>query len=239
MRTFLFFILFFIASYTAAQPEVNVYADIGKNNVSEGLFIKSAVRGQYHFKKYIFQSGIQFDLISNAEKTLNGFNIDTGREFLLNNFQLNWHIFYLWTGISELLRETNFGTVLKHQWDHFEILLGTNFRTYAYTKKAIKHYEFDQESAVKIHENWNLMYAFSWNLKPFGNNWNLGISLTDVDHFNISQETNPLMYLHGIYRLTPKLDLFSEAWYKTAGAFNLNVNYFGFFIRTGILWDIE
>lgn len=239
MKALIFIIFIFGGINLLAQPEITFYNDFGKTNMSEGLFLKTAITGQYKYEKYILNSGAQFDLISNSEKVLKGFKINAGREFSIKNFPLEWHIFYLWTGISANLKESNFGTFAKHNWDHFEILLGTNFRTYAFTKQAIRHYEFDNESPLRIHENWNLMYNFSFYLKPITHYWNLGISLTDIDHFNISQETNPFMYINGKYELNQKLDLFSEIWIKTAGSFNLRIDYFGFFIRTGILWDIN
>ncbi|MCD6597395.1 MAG: hypothetical protein J7L04_06895, partial [Bacteroidales bacterium] len=120
---------------------------------------------------------------------------------------------------------------------HFIIRIGTNFKTYALNKKAISNYEIDTDTKIK--ENWNLMYSFSYYLKSFDNLWNVGISITNFDYFIINQETNPVFNLNAWYKPGTPLKLFIETWYKSSGAFNLSVNYFGFFVRTGIIWNIQ
>jgi hypothetical protein len=48
-----------------------------------------------------------------------------------------------------------------------------------------------------------------------------------------------MIYLNGIYNLNNHIQLLGEIWLKSSGAFNLSVNYFGFFARAGILWKID
>jgi hypothetical protein len=71
------------------------------------------------------------------------------------------------------------------------------------------------------------------------NIWNIGFSFTNIDYFIINQETNPVINLQGKYDVSKSLTLFLESWYKSSGAFNLSVNSFGFFFRTGVLWKIK
>jgi hypothetical protein len=83
------------------------------------------------------------------------------------------------------------------------------------------------------------MYSFNFFLKPTDEQWNVGLSVTNIDHYIINQETNPVFNLQGFYKLKSPVKLFAQAWYKTAGITNLNLNYFGFFLRTGIIWNIN
>ena len=239
MKFLLTSIFFLIGSTLLAQPGLTGYFDVGRNNLSEGLFLRSTALGHYKFEKNTLKAGMQLDLLSNSEKIITGYKVNAERELSIRSFPFSLQAFCIWTSYSELLRETNIGVALQHQRDHFKIMLGNNFRTFSYTKNAINWYSIGEDAPVKIYENWNLMYLFSYYLKPMDNHWNAGISLTNTDHFIINQETNPVMNLQGLYEISSRITLFSEAWYKTAGAFNLNVNYFGFFFRTGIVWDIQ
>ena len=233
-----FLLLFFIpGTNLIAQPQVSAYTDIGKTSVSDGLLMKIAGLAHYQFGENKVETGFQFDLKSNNKKVFSGFNIKASRNIWIKNFPIEVKGFYVWTPYSDILHETNWGLLLHVKRNHFIMKIGTNFRTFAFTQEAIKYY--DLEEGTKIHENWNLMYSFGYYLKPFENNWNIGLSITNIDHFIINQETNPIFNLRALYELSSPINLFVESWYKSAGAFNLSVNHFGFFFRTGIIWDIN
>ena len=233
-----FSVLFFMSGINLlAQPRVTAYIDLGQTSVSNGLFIKTAGLAHYKFGKNIVETGFQLDFKSNNKNTFSGYNIKASRELRIKDFPFEVQGFYIWTPFSDILRETNWGVVLNMKRDHFVMRIGTNFRTFAFTQKAINHY--DIETSSKIHENWNLIYSFGYYIKSLDNNWNIGLSVTNIDYFIINQETNPVFYLRALYTLNSPISLFAESWYKSAGAFNLSVNYFGFFFRTGILWDIN
>jgi hypothetical protein len=81
------------------------------------------------------------------------------------------------------------------------------------------------------------MYSAGFMLKPDENKWNLTFTITDFDRFIIEQETNPMANIRFDYELSEPLRVYSELWYKGSGFFNVQVNYFGIFIRAGILWE--
>ena len=220
-----------------AQPRLTAYTDFGQSSVSDGLFIKTAGLGSYQFGKYKVETGFLLDLISNNEKTISGYSIGASRELLIKNFPFEVQGFYILTPFSGIFRETNWGVVLNMKREHVVLRIGTNFRTFAFTQNAINDYDLKTNS--KIHENWNLMYSFAYYIKPLENYWNIGFSITNIDHFIINQETNPVFNLRALYEVNQPINLFVESWYKSAGAFNLSVNYFEFFFRTGIIWDIN
>ena len=240
--TIWFFSLFIMLSFNLpAQFQLIAYSDLGKNNVSQGLFIKAASIGKYEFDKNKIETGFQFDIknnIDNNNKALVSGYVRASRNLSVKNVPLEIQAFYTRNSISDILFETNWGTCLTMRKKHFETSIGTNFRTNAYKKKAIDEYGIDEHSA-KTHENFNLMYSFIYFLKPTEYSWNVGFSITNFDYFIINQETNPVLNVQGSYQISNPVRIFAQAWYKSAGAFNLNVNHFGFHFRSGVLWDIK
>jgi len=233
----LFIFCFFVSLNINSQIKVFGFSDIGENNVSNGLFLKTSGFGSYQFNKFTIKAGAQIDIISQSSNHLTGSLFSFSRKFTIKNFAFDVAAFYTYNPYSELIHETNWGLVLEKNTKHFIIKAGTNFRTYKITNKAIDLYNI--EGNTKIHENWNIMYLLQYNLKPSDNNWNVGVSITNIDYFVINQETNPVFFLQGKYKFKAPLSLFIETWYKSAGSFNISVNYFGYFIRTGLVWEIK
>jgi hypothetical protein len=220
----------------SAQPGLSAYIDAGENTVSDGLFIRSALLGHYRSGKNQLEAGVQTNLINGNNIVLSGYCINGSREFRIKNTILELNGFWLWSASSELLKETNYGCFISMKQKHFEVLLGTNFRTYSFRRKAMLEFPISEDHS-KIHENFNLMYSFSYNLKPYDSRWNAGLTLTNTDYFFINQETNPYINLHGSYNVSSPVRLFAEVWYKNAGSLNMSTNYFGFVIRGGVKWN--
>ena len=220
----------------SAQPGLTVYADAGENTISDGLYIRSALLGHYRFGKNRLETGVQSNLINGNDIVLSGYCINGAREFRIKNTFLEINGFWLWTASSGLLQETDYGCFISMKQKHFEIQTGTNFRTYSFRRKAMKEFSIGEGNS-KIHENFNLMYSFSYNLKPFDSRWNTGLTLTNTDHFLINQETNPYINVHGSYNVSSPVCLFAEVWYKNSGSLNMSTNYFGFVIRGGVKWN--
>lgn len=229
--------LFSSAIDLSAQINLEMHIDAGENYASEGLFVTTAGFGAYRFGETEIAGGCQFDLKSASGNIFSGFIIKPAREFTIKEFPFKIQGLYVYNRFSESLYEYNWGILANIERNHFIIHIGTNFRTYAITKTAMEKYGI--ESHKKIHENWNLMYLVNYNLKPSGHKWNIGLTLTNIDYFIIEQETNPVFNLNAKYKVSPPVTLFVESWHKSSGAFNLRVNHFGFFIRTGVVWEIK
>lgn len=221
-----------------AQPVLTIYSDVGKNIVSDGFLMRSAFLGNYSFGNYQLKTGIQTNLINNNSITLSGYSIDGSRSFKLGGTLFELNGFCLWTASCEIIQEFNYGGLLVMKSRHFDLQCGTNFRTYSFRNKAVRIYEIGNDE-TKIHENFNLMYSFGYNLKSIDHKWNAGLTLTNIDYFLINQETNPYVNLKGRFRISSPVCLFAEAWYKTTGATNLSSNYFGFLMRGGIVWNFK
>jgi hypothetical protein len=231
-----FSLLFLISINVMAQPGLNLYADFGSNNVSHGLFIKSAALGFYKFGKNNLETGFQADLKNYGIHGFSGYTLNASRDFTIKDMLIEIHGFYITTISSPIIRESNLGGLVKIKFNHFEMALGTNLRTFSFRQSVLTNYVIEKKSS-KIHEASNLMYSFSYNLKPTESRWNAGMTVTNFDHFTIYQETNPMINLHGSYKINAPVSLYAQAWYKIAGASNLEVNYFGFYIKTGMIWN--
>jgi hypothetical protein len=233
----LFILLITVARMNlSAQSGLTVYADAGDYTISDGLFMRSALLGHYRSGKNQLEAGVLTNLINSNNIVLSGYCINGSREFRIKNTFLELTGFWLWTASSELLQETNYGCFISIKQKHFEMQLGTNCRTYSFRRKAMQEFPIKEDNS-KIHENFNLMYSFSYNLKPFDSRWNTGLTLTNTDHFLINQETNPYINVHGSYNVSSPVCLFAEVWYKNAGSLNMSTNYFGFVIRGGVKWN--
>lgn len=219
-----------------AQPVVLLYNDIGSNNVSEGLFVTTALYGNYKLGKTILGYGNQFNLRKHNTNFFSGAKIHIDRNFQIQSRQCKATLFYTYNLFSEIIHETNLGIALNHDSKHFSYVLGSNFRTSHLTRKAIEDYNIS--SSTKLVAKWNLMYLVGISLKPLENRWNAGFRITNIDSFIIHHDTNPMLVLNTKYRLQVPLTLYMETWYKTAGVFNISANSFGFFLRTGVLWEL-
>jgi len=231
-------ILAFSFNGIRAQINLGSYLDIGENNVSEGIFIKNAYRGSYQYEKYMVEAGMQFDLISNNPNIFSGLDIIGSREFLIGNFPFDVKGFFMLNRFSDIMYETNWGVAVEtRKPEHFLFELGTFFRTYAINSEARNEYDINKSDS-KLKENFNLMYVISAYVKPYDHYWNVGLSCTNVDYYIFSQSTNPGFNLQMKYKPKSNLTLCFDAWYRQAGVLNISANYFGYFFRGGVKWEI-
>jgi len=220
-----------------AQLEFSTYLDAGKNNVSEGFFLHTAVTGTYCIGKYSIQGGYQANLINPDSKIRSAGSMIVSRQFLLKNSAIKLEGIYMNNRFSEFVREENWAVFLEIQQKHFRIGAGTNIRVYSIPKSAFESLE--NSSNDRLSEYWNLMYFIGYNVKPVNSKWNLGVNLTNVDRFMINQETNPGFKLDARYNFPHDLTVYTEAWLQRSGAFNLIINQFGYLIRLGVLWYLN
>ncbi len=219
-----------LGNHLTAQTRGLGYVDMGSNNVSEGLTLKTAALVQYQFGRNSIEAGLQLDLKSDNSHVFSGYSLSYSRNLQVKEFPFQLQGFCIWTPYSGLLRETNWGILLSGSKNHFSLQLGNEFRSIVFTQRATELYGYSKDD--RIRENWNLVYTIEFHMKPVEYQWNIGLAVTNMDHFLMNQETNPFFRIRGQYGLGSTLDLFMDAWHKSAGAFNLSVNYFGLFIRT-------
>jgi hypothetical protein len=237
---YLLLILLILTSANGVEAQIlfKSYIDIGKNNTSGGVFIKNAYRSSYQYQKFNIDTGIQLDLLSNNPNTLTGFDIIGLREFSMRDFPFDVKGFFMLNRFSNFMHETNWGVRIEtKKFEHFIFEMGTNFKTYSINSAAREEYNIEMSDS-KLRENFNLLYLITAYLKPKDSDWNVGLSCTNVDHYIINQSTNPVFNLQMKYKLKSNLSLYMDTWYKQAGVFNINANYFGYFFRGGVIWQI-
>lgn len=219
-----------------AQFHLTAYNDLGRNNVSEGIFARAALSTGYQAGKSRVAYGNQFNLKNHNPNLFSGAYLNISRAFELKGMSWRASALFMYNLISRHIHETNWGVAVNSDTKHFRYMLGTNFRTSHLTMKVTEDYGIN--SNTKLREKWNLMYLVSYYLKTLEHRWNTGIVLTNTDNFHISQDTNPMVALKAQYRLKAPLTLFVESWYKQAGVFNISADSFGFYFRTGMQWEL-
>lgn len=231
-------LLLFVVFGANAQLSLHGYIDVGKNNASSGVFFRPAVITSYERYNFKLQSGFLWTLPSQNDNGVAAWEVCLMRSFHIKKAKFEGGMFYRHQPFSNLVREHNWGVLLGFNSKHFRMRLGNNSRTFKFTSKGINELGLTEDDDVKISEPRNLMYAFTYYVKPYEHRWNIAISITDYDHFLIQQETNPMIMGSFTHDLPHKMKIYSEVWYQSAGLLNLQVNYFGFNFRTGVLWQM-
>lgn len=236
---YLLIILFVMLAtgHSEAQLHLNTYMDGGMNNASEGFYLKSSVLGGFQFGGTRVEAGSRQNLVSTGSVFFSGLSATVSEELTIRLFDFELQGLFMYIPFSELVHESDFGILVNIERDHFRYKLGTSFRTYRITQEAVEDYDIVSDRS--LHENMNMLYLLGYNVKPAESDWNIGITLSNIDHFLISQETNPMLFLRAVYKLSLPLTVYAESWYKGAGSLNISANHFGFFFRTGIIWQSD
>ena len=230
----LFFLLILISIQIKAQYSAGVSVEGGTNYASDGFY--SDVTGEFSANIYDWQvataAGISF---SNAsENIFNVLKLDVSRDFRINKIPLTGHVFYQWRPFSEILHEHNAGFIFHYLKNKFGYQLGLNTRFFKLPNKYAASNNYDH---VSIWEPINLMYKITYH-QPLAEKWDLRASVTNFDAFLIQQETNPMLITNVTYKISPTSIMYIDMGYLQAGLMNIRVNYFGYFIRGGIKWEL-
>ncbi|MGB8491274.1 MAG: hypothetical protein WCE64_09460 [Bacteroidales bacterium] len=222
----------------SAQPSVKSFAEAGHNNIFDRGYFSYAILPSYDIKDDSFDAGLLFSFGGDRETNFGGYSLRYTRRFSLLRQSFAVSGAYLWVPFSTDLRETNWSIVLNYTLPHFRFALGNNYRTYRFRRSFM----LSDESATgnyRIIEPGNLMYVFQYRLNNEEKLWNLMFSATNNDYFIIEQEINPMIILKGTYRFKENLTSFIDIGYKSAGFLCIKVDYFGYFLRLGMKWDIS
>ena len=234
----IFFILLSLSCYNLnSQIQLTAYSDVGHSNISDGVYLKTAADISYKYRRFELQSGFQNDLISNNTTLFSGFKLNVSHFFRFKQKDYSAKLFFISTTLSDFILETNYGILLSTEKEHFNFKIGTGFKNIGFTKNAIAETGINSNGSVL--EIFNPLYHFSYTINKPAKAWNIGIGVTNIDQYIVNQATNPMTTVFGHYKLNESVRLTAEVWYKTAGAFNLHVNYFGLFFRPGIIWEIK
>lgn len=209
---------------------------VGQHNASSGSYLKTAFSGYYVNDEFSINSQVQVDLINPQERIFSGLLIKGSRDSVFTKIPITLSAQYLFLPFSETLRESNISIVASGATKGFSYSLGINFRTYAYTHQAIEDYDIEQQ---RLHENWGIMYNVGYTYKPKQYRWDIGLFFTNWDDFFINQDMNVFGRLKGQFHFNEKMEIYTEVNYIKSGFFNGSSNYFGYYIKTGIIWHVN
>ena len=220
------------------QLKQTVLVDAGSSTVSEGAFFRPAVMAAYRIDKFSVGTGFQWSFSSAERKVLSGGFISGSGDFKVREIPLSADLFVRRNPFSDVVRETLFGAVLNHERSRLDIHFGYHMRRYRLNENAVEPDTPFSGSALSIWEYRNFMYRGTVRLKERDAPWNLSVSVTNYDYFLIQQETNPMVNLAGYFRISDAVKLHSALWYQGAGMSNIHANHYGFYFRTGIVWQV-
>jgi len=235
---FMFMLLQGMPYSLKAQVTHEVYADAGSSTVSSGVFIRPAFLVEHRYGDYYGGAGFRWTFPATVEKKFSGWQVSAGRDFTIRKIPFSARLFFMNSPTTDISRERNMGFLLMHDRRHLDIHFGYHLRNY-HVDDLSGSTDPAGDYDGNMWEYRNFIYRGTLRLNEPGADWNLSASVTNYDHFLYQQETNPMLNVAGRYRIMPALQLRLSAWYRGAGMLNLHPNHYGFYLRTGIVWQLE
>lgn len=222
----------------SSQTINNSYFEVGSNYASAGFYGSLSTQFSQQFGNFEASAGGLFTLSNAQSNIFSALKLGISNNFQLKNRTLNVGAFYLFKPFSRDLNESNFAIFANYRTSHFGYILGLNSRIYSFNRSAIQKYNFPDSIKTSIWEPYNLMYRISYfhDIVP---KLNFEASITNYDQYLIQQETNPMLQVNFNYQLNNKLQLYSELTYMQAGMLNIRINYFGLYLKGGVIWQLN
>jgi len=220
------------------QPSIISFIEAGQNKVVNRGYFCLAVIPSFDFKKNNIDAGVLWTFGGQREVNFAGLSLKATRRFsfLRQSFAISGS--YLMEPFSNELRQINYSLILNYRVSNFQFDLGNNYRIYRLSKAFIRSNNNFSDN-YKIVEPGNLIYTFQYSVKRKEESWNISVSLTNYDFFIIEQEKNPMVLLGGTYLIKQNISLFADLGLKYAGFSNYEIEFFGYFFRLGMEWNIR
>jgi hypothetical protein len=232
-------ILFVVfTSSLSAQFKIELFSGVAVNPVDQPFLATAGFSPGYEYKGFLIDYAMDFNINNRAHKVINAFSGNLAYEFSMFKNLAKINLFYCNKPISQMMIINNTGLKLDYRLRKWAFSLGNNFNIYKFNDNAVEVYGITDNHYLL--EAANLMYSVKYNVMEEGNPWNVFVNLTNFEKFIIEQEINPMLNLGFTWQkdqIAPQL--FTDFWYQTAGFNNIRVNYFGWFIRIGIKWEIN
>lgn len=95
------------------------------------------------------------------------------------------------------------------------------------------YWESHNESAANVMEPFNLIYNIEGQLFKQDHNWNLALSVSNHDNFQIERMYQPIFTLKGNYIPAKHFNLLAEVACKPAGMFHGAADFYAIYTRLG------
>ena len=209
----------------AQQFEIKGSAKYGYNYTYEhfGTF---DVLGSYNHKDFFaVTAGFQANtanLYSGTMELSTKFTIKKGYFKLTNK--------YVYTALARnKLNQIGMGLFCTYYYNHISVGLGHHVRLFSEmgTPTMYDSYRF-------IIEPFNVIYLLEVSAMKMDSKWNVGLSFSNLDDFEMERFHQMHYKLFGYYSFNEKLKLWAKFGYKPAGVFNIAVNYWGLDTQIGV-----
>lgn len=213
------------------------FIEAGQNKaVHNGYFCLAAIPS-FDFKKNSIDAGVLWTFGGCREMNFTGLSLKATHRFsfLRQSFAISGS--YLMEPFSNELRQINYSIVLNYKLPHFQFDFGNNYRIFRLSR-AFRRSNYNVSDNYKIVEPGNLIYTFQYIVNRKEQPWNITVSLTNYDFFIIEQEKNPMALLGGTFLIKKNILLFIDSGLKYAGFSNYEIEFFGYFFRLGMEWNI-
>lgn len=235
MRFKLLIIIILLMKLMVVQSQSNITIDIGSGadyasgstaEILAGFNLSFAQKWQTKIS-----SGIVF---RETGSLIRGLNAELNRTFMVDEKPLKVGVFHLWKPFTERMGEHNTGLLVNLNRNRFEYDLGL-YRRYFYIRQSFLS---TGNYSQRYHsEQANVMYRIMYKI-IHKEDVNLRVGVGSFDSFTIQQETNPMFLTDMMYRLSDSFSLRLNAVYLQSGLMNIRVNYYGYQIRGGVLWNL-
>jgi len=220
------------------QISMDNYIEVLNNSVSQGVKNDFSTQLTAQIGVFKFTSGALFIFSKTQNNTLTAYTLNPSLNFKVLNKAFSIGTFYLRKPFSSNLRETNYGIFTCLSSNHFGIGAGINSRNYSFSKIAISKFQIPDNSPTNVREAFNLMYKLSF-YQPINKKINIELKVSNFDTYIIQQITNPMAMTKFTYKVNSKLRIYNDFGLMQAGMFNIKINYFGFYCRGGMEWQIN
>lgn len=229
-KTFLFIIILLAVGHIAAQSRLNTYVETGKNAVSMGQYADLGAGFSTDIDRWSVGALAALHFTHTGDYLFKGIKLDVSHDLTIQKKLIELGAFYQWRPFSELVSEWNVGLLASRQTRKFFYQFGVNTRVYQLGG------DYEGPSS-RVWEIINLMYRVQFE-HSISELWKMRVAVTNFDHLIIQQETNPLLIAGVEYALQPDTDIYMDLGYLQAGLMNIRVNYFGYFVRGGLRWNL-
>lgn len=137
-------------SFVNAQFSATIYDVVGKNNASEGEYLKVASIISFRYLKTKIEGGIQADLISNNTRLISGYHLNASRSFYFKPVDIKIQPFWMFAPFGDLVFQRDMGLLSKFNIKQWNLSLGIDFKNFGYSGYAIKEYNLQKEHWYKF-----------------------------------------------------------------------------------------
>jgi len=231
------FLLLFCASTSMGQLIIETCLTTGQNQTKPKGYLNLTFCPSYEIKQWTFGAGAELAVLNPQNTMLDAWKLDAERKINITEHEYKLYGGFYYRPFSEYIRELNFVLSVKTEYGHFRGMIGNNSRIWRLSGKALEEWPEADSAGTTMKKEWrNMLYNFSAHLNKTDHPWNIGVGISNTNGFFFNQETTPMLFGRYENKMTKSLELYAECWLQQAGFANLQAQYFGFFVKGGLIW---